>query len=103
LIQGAVTAIAGLILASRITSGQPNAAQGFELDVISACVLGGVSLQGGRARISGVLVGVLMMGTLENVMNLKDVDTFYQYLMRGVILLLAVMLDQFKTRGRHVG
>ncbi|MBC3872506.1 L-arabinose ABC transporter permease AraH [Undibacterium sp. LX15W] len=101
LIQGVVTAIAGLILASRITSGQPNAAQGFELDVISACVLGGVSLQGGKAKISGVLIGVLIMGTVENVMNLKDVDTFYQYLMRGLILLAAVMFDQFRTRGRH--
>lgn len=101
LIQGVVTAVAGLILASRITSGQPNAAQGFELDVISACVLGGVSLLGGRASISGVLVGVLIMGTVENVMNLKDVDAFYQYLMRGVILLGAVMFDQWRTRGRH--
>lgn len=101
LIQGVVTAVAGLILASRITSGQPNAAQGFELDVISACVLGGVSLQGGKAKISGVLIGVLIMGTVENVMNLKDVDTFYQYLMRGLILLAAVMFDQFRTRGRH--
>ena len=100
LVQGVVTALAGLILASRITSGQPNAAQGFELDVISACVLGGVSLQGGRARIFGVLVGVLVMGTVENVMNLLDVDAFYQYLMRGMILLGAVLLDQLKTKGR---
>ncbi|CAN7651209.1 L-arabinose ABC transporter permease AraH [Pseudoduganella sp. LjRoot289] len=99
LLQGLVTAMAGLILASRITSGQPNAAQGFELDVISACVLGGVSLQGGKARIVGVLVGVLIMGTVENVMNLLDVDAFYQYLMRGLILLAAVLLDQLKTRG----
>jgi L-arabinose transport system permease protein len=100
-LQGVVTALAGLILASRITSGQPNAAQGFELDVISACVLGGVSLQGGKARIFGVLIGVLIMGTLENVMNLLDIDAFYQYLMRGVILLLAVLFDQLKTRGRR--
>jgi L-arabinose transport system permease protein len=99
LLQGVVTALAGLILASRITSGQPNSAQGFELDVISACVLGGVSLQGGKARIFGVLVGVLVMGTVENVMNLLDVDAFYQYLVRGVILLAAVLLDQLKTRG----
>jgi L-arabinose transport system permease protein len=99
LLQGLVTAMAGLILASRITSGQPNAAQGFELDVISACVLGGVSLQGGKARIFGVLIGVLIMGTVENVMNLLDVDAFYQYLMRGVILLAAVLFDQLKTRG----
>jgi L-arabinose transport system permease protein len=101
LLQGLVTAMAGLILASRITSGQPNAAQGFELDVISACVLGGVSLQGGKARIFGVLIGVLIMGTVENVMNLLDVDAFYQYLMRGVILLLAVLLDQLKARGER--
>nr|WP_308419529.1 hypothetical protein [Chitinimonas koreensis] len=94
-----MTALAGLILASRITSGQPNAAQGFELDVISACVLGGVSLHGGRARMFGVVVGVLIMGTVENVMNLLNVDAFYQYLMRGLILLAAVLFDQFKGRG----
>lgn len=103
LLQGLVAGLAGLILASRITSGQPNAAQGFELDVISACVLGGVSLQGGRARIFGVLIGVLIMGTVENVMNLLDVDAFYQYLMRGLILLAAVLLDQLKTRGGRGG
>ncbi|NHZ87455.1 L-arabinose ABC transporter permease AraH [Massilia sp. CCM 8733] len=101
LLQGLVTALAGLILASRITSGQPNAAQGFELDVISACVLGGVSLQGGKARIFGVLIGVLIMGTVENVMNLLNVDSFYQYLVRGSILLAAVLLDQLKARGER--
>ena len=102
LLQGLVTALAGLILASRITSGQPNAATGFELDVISACVLGGVSLQGGKARILGVLVGVLIMGTVDNVMNLLNVDAFYQYLVRGVILLVAVLLDQLKSKGARV-
>jgi len=99
LIQGAVTALAGVILASRITSGQPNAAEGFELNVISACVLGGVSLLGGRATISGVVIGVLIMGTVENVMNLLNIDAFYQYLVRGAILLAAVLLDQLKNRG----
>ncbi len=99
LIQGAVAALAGLILAARITSGQPNAAQGFELNVISACVLGGVSLIGGRASISGVLVGVLIMGTVQNAMNLLNIDAFYQYLVRGAILLAAVLVDQLKNRG----
>lgn len=103
LLQGVVTALAGLVLSARITSGQPNAATGFELDVISACVLGGVSLQGGRARIFGVVVGVLIMGTVENVMNLLNVDAFYQYLVRGLILLAAVLLDQLKTRGERRG
>jgi L-arabinose transport system permease protein len=99
LIQGAVAAAAGVILASRMTSGQPNAAQGFELNVISACVLGGVSLLGGRATISGVVTGVLIMGTVENAMNLLNIDTFYQYLVRGAILFAAVLLDQLKNRG----
>ncbi len=98
LIQGAVTALAGVILASRITSGQPNAAEGFEFNVI-ACVLGGVSLLGGQATISGVVIGVLIMGTVENVMNLLNIDAFYQYLVRGAILLAAVLLDQLKNRG----
>jgi L-arabinose transport system permease protein len=98
LIQGGIAALAGVILASRITSGQPNAAQGFELSVISACVLGGVSLMGGRATISGVMVGVLIMGTVENVMSLLNVDSFYQYVVRGAILLLAVLMDQLKNR-----
>jgi L-arabinose transport system permease protein len=96
LIQGMVAAAAGVILAARITSGQPNAASGFELNVISACVLGGVSLAGGRATISGMVVGVLIMGTVQNAMNLLNIDAFYQYVVRGGILLLAVALDQLK-------
>ena len=99
LFQGLVCALAGVILASRITSGQPNAAMGFELNVMSACVLGGVSLAGGRATISGVIVGVLIMGTVENAMNLQNIDAFYQYLVRGIILLVAVTIDQLKSRG----
>ncbi|NID04997.1 L-arabinose ABC transporter permease AraH [Luteibacter jiangsuensis] len=98
LIQGLVAALAGVILASRMTSGQPNAGEGFELNVISACVLGGVSLMGGRATISGVLVGVLIMGTVQNAMSLMNIDAFYQYLVRGAILLIAVLVDQLKNR-----
>jgi L-arabinose transport system permease protein len=98
LVQGLVAALAGVILASRITSGQPNAGQGFELNVISACVLGGVSLMGGRATISGVIVGVLIMGTVQNAMSLVNIDAFYQYLVRGAILLAAVLIDQLKNR-----
>ncbi|GAB7129145.1 L-arabinose ABC transporter permease AraH [Silvimonas sp. JCM 19000] len=100
LIQGVVTALAGIILASRITSGQPNSGQGFELDVIAACVLGGVSLAGGRATISGVVVGVLIMGMVQNAMNLKNIDAFYQYEVRAAILFVAVLIDQLKNRGK---
>jgi L-arabinose transport system permease protein len=97
-IQGAMCGIAGVLLASRITSGQPNAATGLELSVISACVLGGVSLAGGRATISGVVVGVLILGIAENAMNLLNIQAFYQYLVRGLILLLAVLLDNLRSR-----
>jgi len=98
-ILGLISAIAGVILASRITSGQPNAATGFELDVISACVLGGVSMAGGKANIIGVIVGVFILGTVQNAMNLLNIDAFYQYVVRGLILLIAVLMDQIKTSG----
>jgi L-arabinose transport system permease protein len=97
-IQGVMCGVAGVLLASRITSGQPNAATGLELSVISACVLGGVSLAGGRATISGVVVGVLILGIAENAMNLLNIQAFYQYLVRGLILLLAVLLDNLRSR-----
>ena len=97
-LQGLMAGAAGVILSSRITSGQPNASQGFELDVISACVLGGVSLSGGVGTIVGTLVGVLIMGTVQNVLNLLNVPTFYQYVVRGTVLLLAVLFDQLKQR-----
>lgn len=96
-LQGLVCAIAGILLASRITSGQPNAATGLELSVISACVLGGVSLAGGRAAMLGVIVGVLIMGIAENVMNLLNIQAFYQYVVRGLILLIAVLLDNLRS------
>ncbi|GAA0614560.1 L-arabinose ABC transporter permease AraH [Paenochrobactrum glaciei] len=96
-LQGLVCAIAGILLAARITSGQPNAATGLELSVISACVLGGVSLAGGRASMMGVIVGVLIMGIAENVMNLLNIQAFYQYVVRGLILLLAVLLDNLRS------
>jgi L-arabinose transport system permease protein len=99
-LQGLVAGLAGVVLASRMTSGQPNTSQGFSLDVISACVLGGVSLSGGVGSISGTVVGVLIMGTVQNMMNLLNIPTFYQYILRGLILLLAVILDQLKRRSR---
>jgi L-arabinose transport system permease protein len=98
--QGFMAGFAGVILASRMTSGQPNAAQGLELDVISACVLGGVSLNGGIATMSGVVVGVLIMGMISNALNLLNVATFYQYVVRGSVLLIAIYLDILKQRSQ---
>lgn len=95
-IQGMMAGFAGVILASRLGSGQPNTSAGFSLDVISACVLGGVSLTGGVGTITGCLVGVLIMGMVQNAMNLQGVETFYQYVVRGLILLAAVLFDRMR-------
>ncbi|MCC8166912.1 MAG: L-arabinose ABC transporter permease AraH [Planctomycetes bacterium] len=97
-IHGIMAGFAGVVLASRMTSGQPMTSQGFELDVISACVLGGISMAGGIASIWFALAGVLIMGIVQNSMNLMNVPTFYQYVARGVILLLAVIFDRYKQR-----
>lgn len=94
--QGLVAAFAGIILASRMTSGQPMSSQGFELEVISACVLGGVSLTGGVGTMGFVIAGVLIMGIVQNVMNLTNTPPFYQYVARGLILLGAVSFDRLK-------
>jgi L-arabinose transport system permease protein len=97
--QGVIAALAGIVLAARITSGQPNTGQGLELAVISACVLGGVSLSGGVATIAGVVIGVFIMGAAQNALNLLDVPTFYQYVVRGGILLAAVIFDRLRQSG----
>jgi L-arabinose transport system permease protein len=95
-LQGLVAAFAGVVLAARMTSGQPMSSQGFELEVISACVLGGVSLAGGVGKMGFVIAGVLIMGMVQNVMNLLNVPPFYQYVARGLILLGAVSFDRVK-------
>ncbi len=95
------TAIAGVILASRMTSGQPMTAQGLELTVISACVLGGVSLTGGIGKISYIIAGVLILGIVENAMNLIGINPFYQYVARGLILMVAVILDTYKRKSMN--
>jgi L-arabinose transport system permease protein len=99
-LQGLVTGFAGVMLASRMSLGDPKTSVGLELGVISACVLGGVSLTGGVATISGVLVGVLIMGSVQDAMSLLNVPTFYQYLIRGGILLLAVLFDHYRRSKR---
>jgi L-arabinose transport system permease protein len=98
-LQGIVAALAGVLLAARLGIGDPKTAQGSELSIISACVLGGVSLSGGIGRMSHVIAGVFIMGIVENAMNLLNIDSFYQYIVRGAILLGAVMLDRLKQRG----
>jgi L-arabinose transport system permease protein len=103
IVQGIISALAGVVLASRLTSGQPNTSQGLELQVISACVLGGVSLTGGIGRMSFVISGVFIMGVVQNAMNLRNVDFRYQYVVSGAILLAAVLLDRVKQRRAGAG
>ncbi|HDW0806182.1 TPA: hypothetical protein RK002_002325 [Escherichia coli] len=98
---GLVSAIAGIILASRMTSGQPMTSIGYELIVISACVLGGVSLKGGIGKISYVVAGILILGTVENAMNLLNISPFAQYVVRGLILLAAVIFDRYKQKAKR--
>jgi len=99
-LQGLMAAFAGVVLASRLDSGQPNLGQGFELAVISACVLGGVSLSGGVGSMLSVVTGVLIMGVVENAMSLANVPSFWQYVVRGGILLLAVVVDRWQQGER---
>jgi L-arabinose transport system permease protein len=93
-----LAALAGVVSTAQQQLGDPKSMQGLELRVISACVLGGVSLTGGVGSISHVIVGVLIMGTVQNIMDLRSVPTFFQYLISGAILLAAVLLDRLKTR-----
>lgn len=103
-ISGFLTALAALILAGRMNSGQPSAGSGFEMSVISAVVLGGVSLNGGRGNVLGVLIGAFILSVLANGMVLMDVNTFYQDVIRGIILILAVFLDARRAESakRHL-
>ncbi len=98
IISGLLTALAGLILMARVNSGQPNAGERYEADIIPACVLGGVSLSGGEGRLSGVLAGVLIMGVLSNGMILLNVNEYWQWVIKGLVLLLAVAFDKLSQK-----
>ncbi len=92
-ITGLLTGLSGTIMASRLTSGNPQIGTGFEFDVIIAVFLGGVSTTGGEGTIVGTFIGAMIVGVLSNGLNLLGVDPFYQYIIKGVVLVLAVMLD----------
>jgi len=97
-ISGMMAAIAGIIMASRLGSAQPNTGETYEMNVIAACIIGGTSTFGGRGTILGTTVGALLMSMLANSMTLMKVDVYYQKLVIGAVLVIAVIIDQYKRK-----
>jgi len=97
-INGLMVAVAGLILSSRLGAGSPSAGNIAELDAIAACVIGGTSLAGGIGSVAGAVMGAFIMASLDNGMSMMDVPTFWQYIVKGAILLLAVWMDSATKR-----
>lgn len=95
---GLMAAVAGIVLASRMFSGQPTAGDGAELDAIAAVVLGGTSMTGGFGRIGGTVIGALIIGVLSNGLNLMGVSSFWQYIVKGIVIMVAVYADVIKRR-----
>ena len=94
-IMGALSALAGLIFAARLNVATPKAGQGFELDVIAACFIGGAAVTGGVGKVTGAVIGAFMMGVMNNGMSILGIDIGWQFGIKGVVLLLAVFLDTY--------
>lgn len=99
-ITGALAALSGILLSSRMMSGDPNVAQGWELDIISAVIIGGASLSGGQGTVWGTLVGVTFIGVIANGLTLLNVPPYGQYVIRGLLILGAVTVMQHQQRKR---
>nr|WP_299422184.1 ABC transporter permease [uncultured Emticicia sp.] len=97
-ISGLLAGLAGILLTSRITTGQPNAGAGFELDAIAAAVIGGTSTSGGTGTMTGTLVGVLLIGVINNGLDLLNVTSYYQQVVMGIIIIGAVVLDSWNQK-----
>lgn len=93
-ISGMLSALAGVILTSRLFSAQPTAGSGYELDAIAAVVLGGTSLSGGVGRITGTALGAIIIGVLGNALNLLNVSSYYQMMIKAAVILIAVLIDR---------
>lgn len=98
IICSALAALAGIVLASRITTGQPNAGIAYELDAIAAVVIGGTSLLGGRGSVTGTVIGVLIIGVINNGLDLLNVSSYYQQIIKGAIIIMAVLVDRKNNR-----
>jgi ribose transport system permease protein len=92
-IAGLLSALSAIIYTSRLMSAQPTAGTGIELDAIAAVIIGGTSLAGGKGGVTGTLIGALIMGVLDNILNLMNVSPFYQSIAKGIVILVAVLVD----------
>lgn len=92
-ISGFMSGLAGVVLTSRVTSGLPQAGQSYELDAIAAVVIGGTSLSGGKGKLWGTVVGFLLIGIINNGLDLLNVSSFYQLIVKGLIIVIAVLID----------
>jgi len=90
---GILTAVAGIVLMSRINSGQPSGGVGYEFDAITAVVIGGTSLMGGTGTITGTMIGSMIIGVINNLLNLLNVSSYWQQIVKGLIIAIAVILD----------
>lgn len=100
-ISGIMASISGLIVSSRLSSAQPQAGSSYEMDAIAAVVLGGTSLSGGKGRLFGTLIGALIIGVLNNGLNIIGVSAFWQQVVKGIVIILAVLLDSFKGKNKN--
>lgn len=97
MLNGCLSAIAGLVLTARLNAGTVSAGQNLEMDVIAAAVIGGASLAGGVGTVPGALLGALVMASLNNGMSIMNVDAFWQYILKGIVLVVAVYIDVLNT------
>jgi D-xylose transport system permease protein len=100
-LMGLMCALAGLINTARLAAGSPSAGTSGELDVIAACFIGGTSMRGGSGTVYGALIGALVMASLDNGMSMMDVDSYWQMIVKGLILTLAVWVDVATRAGRR--
>ncbi len=98
IISGVVSAIGGIVISSRIMTGQPILGTGYEMDAIASVIIGGTSLAGGIGTMFGTLIGVLLIGVIDNGLDLMNVSSYYQQIIKGAIILVAVLLDLRKTQ-----
>jgi ribose/xylose/arabinose/galactoside ABC-type transport system permease subunit len=97
---GFLTGIAGIVMLTRVGSGQPNIATGFEMNVLTACVLGGVSVSGGKGTIPGAIIGAAIIGVLNNGMSIVGANDYWQQVITGIVLLIVVVFDSLSQRNR---